>query len=140
MEEKEWSYSEQEKDAIEDYENNLFESMQTNVYSSNNRHYFSVWSWIKDNEPKLYYTKILQLIADDLNDGWVADFSNHEDKWLIKEGGSDWTMRHNYGAVPFKSKDLAEKARAILGDKVKYLKHYSKDERPIHSKPTSRLL
>ena len=116
------AYIEKHKEkTLDDYESNLFEIMQTNVYSSNNRHYSSVWSWIKDNEPKLYYTKILQLIADDLNNGWVADFSDNKEKWLIKERTSDWVMRHNYGAVPFKTRELSEKARNILGDKVKYL-------------------
>ncbi len=79
------------------------------------------YKYLKEGEPKLYYTKILQLIADDLNDGWVADFSNYEDKWFIKGGGSDWVTQHNYGAVPFKTRELSKKARVILGNKVKYL-------------------
>ena len=112
------------KDSLEYYEDNLFESMQTNVYSSNNRHYFSVWSWIKDNEPKLYYTKILQLIADDLNDGWVADFNDdNQIKHHLQEDG-DTALAYainRQGVVYFKTLELAVKARDILGDKVKYL-------------------
>ena len=97
--------------SLEDYESSLS---------------LSVWGWFKIHEPKLYYIKILQLIADHLNDGWVADFSKGGTKWFIKEVDSDWTILHNYGAVYFKSKELSEKARAILGNNVKYLfnQHY----------------
>ena len=118
------AYIEKHKEkTLEDYESNLFEIMQTNVYSSNNRHYYSVWSWIKDNEPKLYYSKILQLIADDLNDGWVANFTNHnEKKWFITKETVDFCYHIKIQSVVyFKLRDSAQKARDILGDKVNYL-------------------
>ena len=116
------AYIEKHKEkTLEDYESNLFESMQTNVYSSNNRHYFSVWSWIKDNEPKLYYTKILQLIADDLNDGRYIHIRGNTSYHLSNARSVNVHCGDDEGCVYFKSRELVEKARVILGDKVKYL-------------------
>ena len=113
------AYIEKHKEkTLEDYESNLFESMQTNVYSSNNRHYFSVWSWIKDNEPKLYYTKILQLIADDLNDGRYIHIRGNTSYHLSNARSVNVHCGGDEGCVYFKSRELAEKARVILGGKL----------------------
>ena len=105
---------------LKDYENILFENDNSMTFSPKSA-YFSIYGWIKDNEPKLYYTKILQLIADDLNDGWIADFNDvNQCKHSLREVGSGLAI-FNLGIVYFKSKELAEKARAILGDNVKFL-------------------
>ena len=118
------AYIEKHKEkTLEDYESILFERGNSMTFSSDSI-YFNVYGWLKDNEPKLYYTKILQLIADDLNDGWVADFSgfNNPVKYYLISSG--WTASFNIdipGVVYFKSENLAKKAREILGDKVKYL-------------------
>ena len=108
---------------LEDYESILFERGDSMTFSSDSI-YFSVYGWLEDNEPKFYYTKILQLIADDLNDGWVADFSgvNNPVKYYLTSSG--WNTSFNIdipGMVYFKSEKLVQKAREILGDKVKYL-------------------
>ena len=64
-----FAYIEKHKEkTLEDYENILFENDNSMTFSPKSA-YFSVYGWIKDNEPKLYYTKILQLIADDLHGG-----------------------------------------------------------------------
>ena len=96
------------KKKTEDYENSLS---------------LSVWGWFKTHEPKLYYTKILQLIADDLNDGWVANFNNDKyKKYYISYDKISffWTLNIQ-GVIVFKSEKFAEKARDILGDKLEYL-------------------
>ena len=120
------AYIEKHKEkTFEDYENLLIKSKSFRMVDKDGietiletRHFYQ---YLKEIDPKLYYTKVLQLIADDLNDGWVADFSDYEYKWFIKDDTSVWTMMHDYGIVLFKTKEVAEKARVILGDKVKYL-------------------
>ncbi len=116
------AYIEKHKEkTLDDYEEVLFERGDSMICSSGVV-YFSVYGWLKDNEPKLYYTKILQLIADDLNDGWVAAFTNADEKWCISEKDIiHYVKLRVHGPIYFKSKELAEKARVILGDKVKYL-------------------
>lgn len=105
---------------LEDYENILFDNMSTFTFAPE-RAYFSVWGWIKDEEPKLYYTKILQLIADDLNDIRHIHERGQASFHINKAGGVNVHMGADEGAVYFKSKKLAEKAREILGDKINYL-------------------
>lgn len=107
---------------LEDYEKMLFENDNSMTFSPKSA-YFSVYGWIKDNEPKLYYTKILQLIAEDLNDGWSVDFDSYEQsKYYIGRHsvfrGINMPIQ---GVVYFKTLELAEKARDILGSKIKYL-------------------
>ena len=91
---------------LEDYENSLG---------------LSVWNWFKPHELKLYYTKILQLIADDLNDGRYIHERGRVSFHINKEGGVNLHMGDDEGCVYFKSKELAEKARDILGDKLECL-------------------
>ena len=101
-----------------DYENML---LRTNIDSINAREVCWFYHTLKGKEPKLYYTKILQLIADDLNDGWVADFNDvNQYKYSLREVGGGLAI-FNLGIAYFKSKELVEKARDILGDKVKFL-------------------
>ena len=115
------AYIEKHKEkTLDDYENILFERGNSMICSSGVV-YPSMYGWLKYNEPKLYYTKILQLIADDLNDGWKPNFIDSDEKWIIQEDIIDWTIWRNYGSIPFKTKELAEKARAILGYNVNYL-------------------
>ena len=115
------AYIEKHKEkTLEDYENML---LRTNINSINAREVCWFYNTLKGKEPKLYYTKILQLIADDLNDGWVADFNSVIDKkYHISYNRIDfvWTLNAQ-GIIVFKSEELAEKARSILGDKLKCL-------------------
>ena len=108
--------------SLEDYENLLVNYGGVIVYRNGATH-DSVWDWFKTYEPKLYYTKILQLIADDLNDGWVADFTNNDDKWsiVVTDIIINYKKLQIQGLVYFKLEELANKARDILGDKVKYI-------------------
>ena len=105
---------------LEDYENILFERGNSMI-SSSGVTYSSVYGWLKYNEPKLYYTKILQLIADDLNDGRYIHIRRNASYHLSNAGEVNIHYGGDEGCVYFKSKDLADKARVILGDKVKYL-------------------
>ena len=76
---------------------------------------------LKANEPKLYYSKILQLIADDLNDGRYIHIRGNTSYHLSNARSVNVHCGGDEGCVYFKSRELAEKARALLGDKVKYL-------------------
>ena len=117
------AYIEKHKEkTLRDYEEMLFER-DNSMITSSGIIYFSVYRWLKDNEPKLYYTKILQLIADDLNDGWVADFTNHnEKKWFITKETVDFCYHIKIQSVVyFKLRNSAQKARDILGDKINHL-------------------
>lgn len=154
MKEKEWSYSEQEKEAIkdfkrsrvdriranwrlreqekdaiakmyqektlEDYEQMLFKQDNSMTFSPKSA-YFSVYSWIKDNEPKLYYTKILQLIADDLHGGRHTHIYMDTSYHITNSYEVNVHCGHDEGCVYFRSNELAIKARDILGSKIEYL-------------------
>ena len=116
------AYIEKHKEkTLKDYENML---LRTNINSINAREVCWFYNTLKGKEPKLYYTKILQLIADDLNNGWVADFNDgNQIKHHLQEDG-DTALAYainRQGVVYFKTLELAEKARAILGDNVKFL-------------------
>ena len=101
------AYIEKHKEkTLEDYENSLS---------------LSVWNWFKPHELKLYYTKILQLIADDLNDGRYIHERGQASYHINKERRVTLHMGDDEGAVYFKSKELAEKARDIMGSKLEYL-------------------
>ena len=121
------AYIEKHKEkTLRDYEKMLFENDNSMTFSPKSAS-FSVYGWIKDNEPKLYYTKILQLIADDLNDGWVADSCNQQqDKYYFNYHYKKYTRERcvvyiPQGAVLFKSIKLIEKAKDILGEKIEYI-------------------
>lgn len=104
---------------LDDYEEILAKS-ESSIILSGNSSYFSIYSWIRDNEPKLYYTKILQLIADDLN-GVRYIHERGQTSFHISKGEVNLHMGADEGAVYFKSRKLVEKAREILGDKINYL-------------------
>ncbi len=114
------AYIEKHKEkSLEDYENMI---LRTNIDSINAREVCWFYHTLKGKEPKLYYTKILQLIADDLNDGWIADFNDgNQYKYSLREVGGECLVIFNLGTVYFKTRELAEKARVILGDNVKFL-------------------
>lgn len=87
------------------------------------------YKWAKENEPKLYWTKVLQLIADDLNEGWKPDWKNgNQFKYFIETSDKNWLGIHtastnkNYSIDSyFKSTELTEKAIQIMGDKLDYI-------------------
>lgn len=62
----------------------------------------------------------LQNIAKYLNDGWIPDFSNLEEKWSIVKEREDFDPRYsqltNVGIVYFKSQELANEAIRLMGD------------------------
>lgn len=101
------AYIEKHKEkTLNDYENSLG---------------LSVWNWFKPHELKLYYTKILQLIADDLNDGRYIHERGQVSFHINKEGGVNLHMGGDEGCVYFKSNELAQRAINILGDKLECL-------------------
>ena len=101
------AYIEKHKEkTLRDYENSLSLSM---------------WGWFKIYEPKLYYTKILQLIADDLHEERYTHIHMNTSYHINNAYGVNVHCGYDEGCVYFKSSELAIKARDILGDKVKYL-------------------
>ena len=125
------AYIEKHKEkTLEDYENLLVNYGGVIVYRNGATH-SSVWDWFKTYEPKLYYTKILQLIADDLNDGRYIHERGNTSYHLSDARGVNIHCGYDEGCVYFKSEDLVEKARVILGDKEKHINNqltkYDKD-------------
>ena len=113
------AYIEKHKEkTLDDYENML---LRTDIDSINAREVCWFYHTLKGKEPKLYYTKILQLIADDLNDGRYIHERRQTSFHINKGGRANLHMGDDEGCVYFKSNELAFKARDILGDKVKYL-------------------
>ena len=114
------AYIEKHKEkTLEDYENML---LRTNIDSVNAREECLFYHTLKKKEPKLYYTKILQLIADDLNDGWEPDFTNYDEKWCISiKDIVHYVNLQIHGLVYFKESELAQKAKDILGEKIEYI-------------------
>jgi len=87
---------------------------------------WELYYWLKLTEPKLYWKKVYQLIADDLNDGWKPDWNNYtqlkynvyvyEDKYEISN-----CKFYNHGETYFKSADVTSKAVHLMGDNIKNL-------------------
>jgi len=68
--------------------------------------------WIKACEPKLFYYKILNMIAEDLGRGNFYIFKNKIVMALASEP--------EITAIGFKTRATAERAKEILGDEIKY--------------------
>lgn len=108
---------------LEDYENILLNDSNLDSFPitiNDDKGYYThverkdVYKILKSHEPKLYWLKTLQLIANDLNGDWKPDWRNNiQIKWVFKlQYGVlkvDYWHTANYGIVAFKSKELAEK-------------------------------
>jgi len=84
------------------------------------------YNWLKQHEPKLYWLRVLEEIAKDLNQGWVADWNNKEQlKYFIGFMNNSYIINYNYtlntGFLYFKSSMIAQKAIEIMGDKLDYI-------------------
>jgi len=79
-------------------------------------------------ERKLYAQLKLQYIADKLNDGWVPDWYNREEKCYIFYSHQcvEWDVGTRYNSEDittyFKSEELAQRALEIMGSDMGYLK------------------
>ena len=85
----------------------------------NSTHY----DWLKNKEPKLYWLKVLELIQQDLDNGWKPDWNDHNCKYRIENYYmSNYSIEsyrgHNSGLCNFKSKESAQTAIQIMGDKL----------------------
>jgi len=81
---------------------------------------------LKNREGKLYWTKVLQIIADDLNEGWNPDWESYITKWAIYlnnnlEYTTESWINTNLGNVIFKNKDLTQRAIKLMGDKLDFI-------------------
>lgn len=80
---------------------------------------------MKVTDPKQYWSKVLQLIANDLNEGWKPNWSGRdtEVKYSImynynnKKVEVDTVFRYDTGKVVFVSEKAATRAISIIGDK-----------------------
>jgi glucose/arabinose dehydrogenase len=92
----------------------------------------SYYAFMKKSEPKLYWTKVLRLIANDLNGDWKPEV--YKEKWFIAQHGhknywNNWSFdfkvcKHvtvDYGQIFFESKSKAEKAVDIMSNNLEYL-------------------
>lgn len=110
---------------LEDYENILLSEYAWTSYNFiltiDSCTFYGI---LKEYDPKLYYTKILQLIADDLNGDWEADFDNDgQTKYYHSDNERDsvcWEY-NKQGTVYFKNVKSLETSRELLGDNMKHL-------------------
>lgn len=117
--------------ALEDYEDILLkDSKVIREWGNKNEriifHYGNFYNMLKEHEPKFYWTKVLQLIADDLNGGWTSDWHDGKSKhvifYAIRNGYRTMDVRDgSSGEVVFKDKDSAKKAIEIMGNKLDYI-------------------
>jgi hypothetical protein len=104
----------------EGYENQLVGLSGEITNLKNYKDKYQVYRWLRKNDPKLYWTKVLLLIADDLNDG--------------EEGNSEICLECNtyvinsgtdiYSPFRFVSAEAGNKAIKIMGDKLDYIYKY----------------
>lgn len=106
---------------LKHYENILFNSKDVLVFGHGNM-YFSIWGYLKETNPKLFYTELLKLVADDLNGDWEPDFNNErQKKWFIDTLGVKAHCSANYGLIYFKTSKLALKARNMMLEVIQHL-------------------
>ncbi|WP_428743118.1 hypothetical protein [Tenacibaculum sp.] len=128
-----WITANKPEKTLEDYENILLKDT-TNLYSFNNVtiDLRFLWDVFKEKEPKLYWLKVLQLIADDLNGEWRRAKIRDSQAWFIgkqyesnlDDYNSIGAKKHNtvdYGLVYFKDRSSCEKAISLLGNNIKYI-------------------
>lgn len=110
---------------LEDYENILL--LNDNLADTDlENDVWEMYSWLKRNEPKLYWSKVLQLIADDLNGEinlkhsprktYTINFDNSFQKYV-----TDSWYDINSGYVQFKNEKVAKQAINIMGSKLDYI-------------------
>lgn len=96
---------------LEDYENILL--LNDNLADTDlENDIWEMYAWLKRNEPKLYWSKILELIADDLN---------QESQIKLKEDTNNSYYNVNRGYVLFKSRVNATKALDLMRSKLDYI-------------------
>lgn len=122
-----WAEVVKEK-TLEDYEKELLE--RKDIYEIGEVPFYdsNFYMHLKSREPKFYWTKILQLIADDLNEGWDwRKEKNDKDLYSIlysrpsNEYIPDKWVSANSGNVFLKNIELTQKAIDIMGDKLDYI-------------------
>jgi hypothetical protein len=114
---------------LEDYENELLHDDESGAIVCGIEIKNSLfYAMMKFMQPRLYWLKVLQLIADDLNDGW-------EPNWSIDDYNKTYIMLdtkdniystpqsafYHMGVIYFKSVTLAKKAIELMGDNLKYI-------------------
>lgn len=88
--------------------------------------YLGFYDTLRIQDPKLYWTKILQLIADDLNEEINlkqrprATYTINFDKSFQKYVTGSW-YDINSGYVQFKNEEVAKQAINIMGSKLDYI-------------------
>lgn len=104
-----------------------YEQILFNYSSYSHENYTAThYKWLKDTNPKLYWTKILQLIADDLNGGWEPDWER-EFKYYIAYSYKSCKYcafaATNYKAmgIYFKDRILTDRIIELMGDKLDYI-------------------
>lgn len=97
-------------------------------YYTNKLDSFSYWAAIKENEKRLYWLKVFQLIAYDIN---KYSKGNHILFFIAKEVDKFKAKQYpyviklhvqvRYNLVYFNTKDAAQIAKEIIGDKIKHV-------------------
>lgn len=108
---------------LEYYENILLDPPTTIVIGTafGKIHSNQLYKWLKEYEPRLYWTKVLQLIANDLNGDWESEFKTPK-SYLTSCGiDSNNNIINVQSVVYFKTRKIAIRAMSIMGENHKYL-------------------
>ena len=113
---------------LEDYENNLM-TKETIITGYNGISKHDFYMFLKKEDPKLYYLKVLQLIADDLNKGLTLPESQDQTYTINLEYDKQYGCILSWGSgntskVVFATSELAEEAIKIMGDKLDFIYKY----------------
>ena len=109
---------------LKNYENSLLGSENTgdDLRDNINRDWNNYIADLKRYDPKLYYFKVLLEIANDLNGAFTPSqcYAIKHDDAIFSVSDIDYNI-NTWLDVEFSSKENAEKAIEIMGDKLKYL-------------------
>lgn len=105
-----WQKIEEEK-SLEQYEAEMLSNLEKEF-----KGYFYT---AKRGCPRIYWTEVLRVIAEDLNKNKNWD----ERKWVIdkSDGSTSWWESELQGAIYFKTNKDCQKAIDMLGENIKYL-------------------
>ena len=105
--------------SLKDYENILnFDETVVDTDLSNEA--WEMYGWLKRNEPKLYWSKVLQIIADNVNEyGGGNYFINYN--FYDKDYSINSFSTIALCDVKFDSIETARKAIEIMGDKLDFI-------------------
>jgi hypothetical protein len=114
-----WIEENKPEKTLEDYENELLKKSGSQMILGCYLFDKEFYNHLKTREPKLYWSKILQLIADDLNGG-----ENTNRNYIMRKNGEYVAVGYSEAIITtlmFCNKEMARKAIKLMGDKLDYI-------------------